>query len=239
MRKILGAIRRADEKFNLIAPKDRIAIGLSGGKDSMLLLYALQLYKMYIKKDYEITAINIDLGFGNFNYKALTDYTTKLEIPLEIVKTDISDIVFNIRKEKNPCSLCAKMRKGAFYETAQRLGCNKSAFAHHADDASQTFLMSLMYEARINTFSPKAFMSRSGVTLIRPLICVEEKDIITAVKKYEIPVAKNPCPIDFSTKREQAKQLICHLNTLNENSGKNIFNAILNTSTYNLWDKIN
>ncbi|MEG0914351.1 MAG: tRNA 2-thiocytidine biosynthesis TtcA family protein, partial [Christensenellaceae bacterium] len=181
MRKVLGALRKADERFHLIQQGDKIAVGLSGGKDSMLLLRALKLYQLFSKKEYELIALSVDLGFGNFETDIMQGYAKSLDVPLEIIKTDISEIVFDIRKEKNPCSLCAKMRKGALYERAKALGCNKAAFAHHADDVIQTFLMSMMYEARINTFSPKTYLSRSDITLIRPFIFARERDIAGTV----------------------------------------------------------
>ncbi|MEA5002543.1 MAG: tRNA 2-thiocytidine biosynthesis TtcA family protein [Christensenella sp.] len=237
MRKILGGVRRADEQFTMIRPGDKVAVGLSGGKDSMLLLYALKLYQKYAKKDYELCAITIDLGFGNYATDVMQRYADELDIPLTIVKTNISEIVFDIRKEKNPCSLCAKMRKGAFYENAQNLHCNKAAFAHHGDDVIQTLLMSLMYEGRMNTFSPKSYMSRRGITLLRPFVFLRESDIISAVRRHDIPIAKNPCPIDFSTKREQAKDIVNYLNSLYPGTADNMLNAIKSTHTYNLWDK--
>lgn len=237
MRKILGAVRRADERFSMIRPGDKIAVGLSGGKDSMLLLYALKLYQKYVKKDYGLCAVTIDLGFGNYATEVMQEYADGLGVPLHIVKTNISDIVFNIRKEKNPCSLCAKMRKGAFYENAKMLHCNKAAFAHHGDDAVQTLLMSLMYEGRMNTFSPKSYMSRRDITLVRPFVFLRESDIVSAVRKYDVPVAKNPCPIDFSTKREQAKDIVKYLNTLYSGAADNMLCALKSTQTYNLWDK--
>jgi len=237
MRKILGTLRKADERFNLIDDGDTIAVGLSGGKDSMLLLYALLLYQKFSKKRYGIKAVCVDLGFGGYNTPSIREFAAYHSVPFEIVETNIAEIVFDIRKEKNPCSLCAKMRKGALYERAKSIGCNKAAFAHHADDAIQTFIMSIMYEARLNTFSPKTYLSRSDITLIRPLIMAREDDIKSAVKRNGIPIAKNPCPIDFSTKREQSKEIIAYLNSLNSQSADNMFAAILNSDTYNLWDK--
>ncbi len=237
MRKILGALRRADEQFSMISPGDKIAVGLSGGKDSMLLLYALSLYQKYAKTQYELTAITVDLGFGNYATDVMQTYADQLNIPLTVIKTQISEVVFQIRKEKNPCALCAKMRKGALYEKAKALDCNKAAFAHHGDDVIQTLIMSLMYEGRVNTFSPKSYLSRRDITLIRPFVFLREHDIISAVKKLEIPIAKNPCPIDFSTKREQAKEIVNYLNTLNPQTADNFLGAVKNTNTYNLWDK--
>lgn len=237
MRRVLGALRRADERFHLIEDGDRIAVGLSGGKDSMLLLYALLLYKRFSKKDYELKAVCVDLGFGGYNTPAIRAYATRHGVEIEVVETQIAEIVFDIRKEKNPCSLCAKMRKGALYERVVQIGCNKAAFAHHADDVMETFLMSLMYEARLNTFSPKTYLSRRDVTLIRPFVLAREYEIKQAVARNNIPIAKNPCPIDFATKREQSKEILHYLNRLHQKSADNIFAAIFNTETYNLWNK--
>lgn len=237
MRKILGALRKADERFSMIAPWDRIAVGLSGGKDSMLLLYALYLYQRYTKKEYDLLAITVDLGFGNYDTGAIQEYADGLGVPLHILRTNISEIVFDIRKEKNPCSLCAKMRKGAFYEKAKELACTKAAFAHHGDDVIETLLMSLMYEGRMNTFSPKSYLSRRDITLIRPFVFLRERDILSAVKRQGIPITKNPCPIDFSTKREQTKEIVAYLNTLYSGTADNMLNAVKTTDTYNLWDK--
>ena len=237
MRKILGAVRRADERFSMIRQGDRVAVGLSGGKDSMLLLYALHLYQKYAKKEYELLAVTVDLGFGNYATEVMREYADGLGIPLHILKTNISEIVFDIRKEKNPCALCAKMRKGALYEKAKELGCNKAAFAHHGDDVIQTLLMSLMYEGRVNTFSPKSYLSRRDITLVRPIVFLREADIVSAVRRLNIPIAKNPCPIDFSTKREQAKEIVKYLDSLSPGAADNILGAVKNTQTYNLWDK--
>ena len=237
MRKILGCLRKADKKFNLIETGDKIAVGLSGGKDSMLLLYALSLYQKFSKKNYKLEAVCVNLGFSDFNTAAITDYAKGLGIPLKILSTEIADIVFNIRKEKNPCSLCAKMRKGALYEYISNKGFNKAAFAHHADDAVQTLIMSMLYESRLNTFSPKSFLSRRNVTLIRPLILAGETDIKSAVARNEIPVAKNPCPVDFTTKREESKEILAALNNYASGASEHIFKALLNSDKYNLWDK--
>jgi tRNA(Ile)-lysidine synthase TilS/MesJ len=211
MKKILGALRRADERFSLIENGDRIAIGLSGGKDSMVMLRALALYKLFSKKEYDLTAIMVDLGFGETDFREVRTFSEDNGIPLHIVQTQIGEVVFDVRKEKNPCALCAKMRKGAFYEYAKNLGCNKAAFAHHMEDAIETFLMSLLYESRLHTFSPKTYLSRQDITLVRPLIFAAEKDIIAARQACCIPVLKNPCPANGHTKREEAAEILSYL----------------------------
>lgn len=236
MRKILGALRRADDRFGLIEDGDTIAIGVSGGKDSMLLLKALTLYKFLSKKEYSLLAVCVDLGIAGYDTGVMAAYAEEHGVPSHVVTTDIAEVVFDIRKEKNPCSLCSKMRKGALYERAVTLGCNKAAFAHHAGDAAETFIMSMMYEARLNTLSPKAYMSRSDITLIRPLILAAEEDVVAAVRRNAIPIVKNPCPADGTTVREQAKAVLKYLDGVHDGSARNIFAAISNTAAYKLWD---
>ncbi len=226
MKKILGALRRADERFSLIENGDRIAIGLSGGKDSMVMLRALALYKLFSKKEYDLTAIMVDLGFGETDFREVRTFSEGNGIPLHIVQTQIGEVVFDVRKEKNPCALCAKMRKGAFYEYAKNLGCNKAAFAHHMEDAIETFLMSLLYESRLHTFSPKTYLSRQDITLVRPLIFAAEKDIIAARQACCIPVLKNPCPANGHTKREEAAEILSYLCSKRIDAKKSIFKAV-------------
>ena len=237
MKKILGYLRRASEEFDMIRPGDKIAVGVSGGKDSMLLLYALSLYRRYIRFDYDLVALTVDLGFPGFDTQSILDFSRQLGIPHEIIKTDIGEIVFEIRKEHNPCSLCAKMRKGAFYRTARELGCNKAAFAHHADDLTETLLLSLFYEAKLNTFAPVTYLSRQAITLIRPFIYLRERDITGAVNRLEIPVSKNPCPASGDTRRQEIKELIAEVAKKKPDVRKNMLAAIHNTENYHLWDK--
>lgn len=226
MKKILGALRRADERFSLIADGDRIAVGLSGGKDSMVMLRALALYKLFSKKEYDLTAVMVDLGFGGTDPAEVEAFAESCGIPLHILRTQIGEIVFEVRAEKNPCALCAKMRKGAFYAYAKKLQCNKAAFAHHMEDAIETFLMSMLYESRLHTFAPKTYLSRQDITLIRPLIFAAERDIIAARIKYEIPVLKNPCPANGYTKREEAAEILSYLCSKRLNAKQSIFKAV-------------
>jgi tRNA(Ile)-lysidine synthase TilS/MesJ len=226
MKKILGALRRADERFSLIENGDTIAVGLSGGKDSMVMLRALALYKLFSKKDYGLVAVMVDLGFGGADPAAVAAFAEENGVPLHILKTQIGEIVFDVRKEKNPCALCAKMRKGAFYARAKELGCNKAAFAHHMEDAIETFLLSMLYESRLHTFAPKTYLSRQDITLIRPLIFAAEKDIVAVREKYGIPVLKNPCPADGHTKREEAKEILSYLCEKRMNAKQSIFKAV-------------
>ncbi|MBD5558972.1 MAG: tRNA 2-thiocytidine biosynthesis protein TtcA [Clostridia bacterium] len=235
MKKVLGALRRADERFSLIADGDRIAVGLSGGKDSMLMLRALRLYQLFSKKDYSLHAICVDLGFGNYDLEKIKAWTDEQKVPLSIVPTDIAQVVFDIRQEKNPCSLCAKMRKGALYEKANQLGCNKAAFGHHMDDCIETFMMNLLFAARVGTFAPKAYLTRQDITLIRPFIFLREWDIKGAVNKAGIPVAKNPCPQDEHTSRQDLKDFLKHVDSIYPHASERIATAIANTETYDLW----
>lgn len=239
MKKVLGYLRRASDEFDMIRPGDNIAVGISGGKDSMLLLYALYLCKKYWRRDFTIKAITVDLGYDGFDTSSLRRFIEELGIEYLVEKTQISQIIFDVRKESSPCALCAKMRKGAFYRAAKREGCNKAAFAHHMDDLIETLLMSLLYEGRINTFAPITHLTRQDITLIRPFIYLPEKEIISAAKRYQIPVSKNPCPVDGQTKRQEVKELIKMLAHNNPLVKKNMLAAIRNQNNYNLWDKIN
>lgn len=239
MKRVLGYLRRAAEEFDMIKDGDRIAVGVSGGKDSMLLLYALWLYKKFMKIDYEFAAVTVDLGFGNFDTERISEFAAKYNVPYIVKKTDIAEIVFDVRKEKNPCSLCARMRKGAFYSAAKEAGCNKAAFAHSADDVIETFLLSLIYEGRLNVFAPVTYLDRQEITLIRPFVYLPEKEIISAVKRLGIPVAKNPCPMDGVSKRQDAKELVKTITGMNPHARQNLLTAIRNTETYNLWDRLN
>ena len=226
MKKILSALRRADEHFALLDNADRIAVGLSGGKDSMVLLCALHYYKMYMKKSYELVSLTVDLGFNGFDTGAIEQYAHSLGIEHITLHTQIGEIVFDIRKEKNPCALCAKMRKGALYAAAKEMGCNKAAFAHHIDDVIETFLMSLLYEGRMHTFAAKTHLSRQDITLVRPLIYAREHDIACYAQKKSLPVCKNPCPASGYTKREEAKEILAGWCRLRPGAKESIENAV-------------
>ncbi len=216
---------------------DRVAVGVSGGKDSMLLLYSLWLYKQYLHLDYELIAVTADLGFDGFDTDTIRRFADSISVPYYVKKTNIGEIIFEDRQEKNPCSLCAKLRKGAFYTEAKERGCNVAAFAHSADDLIETLLLSLLYEGRMQVFSPVTYLSRQDITLIRPFIYLPEKDIISAVKRHGIPVVKNPCPADGVTKRHDVKELIKTLAHDNPHVKKSLLTAISNTEKYDLWDK--
>lgn len=228
LQQVLSYTRRAVDDYHMIQAGDKIAIGISGGKDSLTLLYALHGLKRFYPESFEIHAVTVDLGFGNQNFDEIKALCERLEVPYTIVKTEIADIIFEQRKETNPCSLCAKMRKGALNDAMKAVGCNKIAYAHHKDDIIETFLMSLIYEGRIHTFSPITYLDRMDITVIRPLMYMKEVDIIGFVNKNELPVAKSPCPVDGYTKREYVKQLLARLNQENPGVKERMFTAIQN-----------
>lgn len=217
MQRLYSLTRQAIDDYNLIQSGDKIAIGISGGKDSLTLLYALHGLRRFYPEKFELVAISVDLGFEGFDLSPIQTLCDSLEVPYHIVKTEIGSILFDIRKESNPCALCAKMRKGALNQAALKLGCNKIAYAHHKDDVIETMLLSLMYEGRFYTFPPYTYLDQTGLAVIRPLIYTEETDIIGFWRKYSLPVCKNPCPADGKTKREYAKNLLKTIQK--ENSG--------------------
>ena len=228
LQQLLSYTRRAVDDYQMIQDNDRIAVGISGGKDSLALLYALHGLKRFYPKKFELEAITVDLGFPGFDLSEISALCASMEIPYHIVSTQIGEIVFDVRKESNPCSLCAKMRKGAFNTKARELGCNKIAYAHHKDDVVETMLLSLIYEGRIHTFSPVTYLDRMGVTLIRPLIYADEADIVGFQRLYHLPVRKNPCPADGKTKREFSARLLGELLRETPDAKEHIFSAIRN-----------
>ena len=225
---LLSITRKAVDEFHLIEKGDKIAVGISGGKDSLTLLYALAGLRRFYPNPFELEAITVDMGFGDFHTDKIQQLCDKLEVPYTVVPTEISKIIFQDRKESNPCSLCAKMRKGALNEVAKKLNCNKIAYAHHKDDVVETMLLSLIFEGRFHTFSPMTYWDRMDLTLIRPLLYVDEADIIGFKIKYDLPVEKSACPADGNTKREYAKDLLRTLNLENPGVKQRMFTAILN-----------
>lgn len=228
LQQVLSYTRRAVDDYQMIQEGDKIAIGISGGKDSLTLLYAMHGLKRFYPKKFEIHAVTVDLGFKNLDLDKIKEICNQLDVPYTIVKTEIADIIFNERKESNPCSLCAKMRKGALNEAMKAAGCNKIAYGHHMDDMIETYLMSLIYEGRIHTFSPITYLDRMDVTVIRPLMYMKEVDVIGFVNKNDVPVVKSPCPADGNTKREYIKQLLAKINQENPGVKDRIFTAIQN-----------
>lgn len=226
MRRMLSVLRRAVEDYRMIGAGDRVAVGLSGGKDSVAMMTVLwELHKFYDLK-FDLVAVSLDLGAPGFDFSGVARYCGELGIPLEVVKTDIYEVIFDIRKEKNPCSLCAKMRRGALHDTAKRLGCNKVALGHHFDDVIETFFLSLFYEGRISCFSPVTYLDRVGLTLIRPFLYVRESEIRAFVEGRGVPVAFNPCPADGNTKRQEVKELVARLSEGIPELKEHVFGAL-------------
>lgn len=228
LQRLLSFTRKAVDDYNMISEGDKIAVGISGGKDSLTLLYALNGLKRFYSKKFDIEAISIAVGFEEMDLSPVAKLCEELNINYTIVETEIKQIVFDERKGTNPCSLCAKMRKGAFNSKAIELGCNKIAYAHHKDDVVETMIMSLIFEGRIHTFSPVTYLDKTGLTLIRPLLYVNEADVIGFKNMYNLPVCKNPCPADGNTKREYTKNLLAQLNRENPGVKERIFTAIVN-----------
>lgn len=226
LQRLLSLTRQAVDDYQMISDGDRIAVGISGGKDSLTLLYALHGLMRFYPKNFELVAITVDLGFDGFDLTPVKELCERLSIPYTIVSTDIGKILFDIRKESNPCALCAKMRKGAFNQAAKDLGCNKIAYAHHKEDLIETMLLSLIYEGRFYAFSPYTYLDRMDVSVIRPLIYVNEADVIGFKNKYQLPVCKNPCPVDGHTKREYVKKLTKTLEKENPGVKDRMFHAI-------------
>ncbi len=217
----------------MISSGDKIAIGISGGKDSLTLLYALSYLRKFYPESFDIVALTVDVGFENMDFDKVKKLCEQLEVQYHIVSTQISEIVFDIRKEGNPCSLCSKMRKGAFNNAAVELGCNKIAYAHHKDDLIESMMMSFIYEGRLHTFSPVTHLDRSRLTLIRPLLYLYEGDVKGFVKEYDLPIVKSSCPVDGSTKREYVKQLVNQINYENMGAKNRMFHAIIDNIVNN------
>ena len=235
MQKVLSTMRKAIEKYSLIKNGDKIAVGVSGGKDSLVLLKALKDFQKFNLFEFEIIAVTIDIYSGKEDYTGLKKFCNDLGVKLHIEQTDIQDIVFNLRKEKNPCSLCAKMRRGALNSVCKKLNCNKLALAHHLQDVTTTFFLSLFYEGRLSTMLPKSYMSNSDITLIRPLYLTEEHKIINASKT--MPILKSKCPADQNSKRKDIKEFVEEIHKRIPDCKKRIEHAILCEESYNLLDK--
>ena len=230
LQRLLSYTRRAVDDYHMIEDGDRIAVGISGGKDSLTLLYALHGLKRFYPKKFEIEAITVDLGFPGFDLSGVNNLCEELNVPYTVVPTQIGEIIFKERKESNPCSLCAKMRKGAFNEKAKALDCNKIAYAHHRDDIVETMLLSLIFESRFHSFSPYTYLDRMDVTVIRPLMYVPEADVIGFRNLMQLPVCKSPCPADGYTKRQYAKDLLKQLNEDHPGTTDRMFSAVINGS---------
>lgn len=226
-KRILSYVRRAVDDYGMIEDGDRIAVGVSAGKDSLTLLYALSALRKFYPKKFELCAITVDMGFAEeFDLSPIARLCEELDVEYKIIPTEINNIIFNVRKEPNPCSLCAKMRRGALHRAAKDFGCNKVALGHHFDDVVETFMLNLFYEGRIGCFSPVTYLSRTDITLIRPMIYMPEKDVRYFASKAELPVIKSPCAADGNTQREAMKQLLATLDKNNKGLKYRIFGAI-------------
>lgn len=226
LKRLLSFVRRAVDDYSMINDGDIIGVGVSGGKDSLALLEALATMRRFYPKKYEVKAITIDMGFDSADFSPIKNFCDKLGVEFKTVKTEIAKIVFDVRKEPNPCSLCAKMRRGALHLAAKELGCNKVALGHHFDDAVETFIMNLFFEGRIGCFSPVTYLSNRDITLIRPLIYAEERDVRYFANKRALPVYKNPCPEDRNTERERTKALLSDIEKSNKGLRHRIFHAM-------------
>ena len=187
MKRVLGCIRRADERYNMIREGDKICVGVSGGKDSLLLLYGLKLYQRFCYRHFDVCGVMLDLGLTNQDLAPVEEFARSIDVPFDIIKTDIGDVVFNIRKESHPCALCAKLRRGALNDAAKERGCNLVALGHNRDDVIETFFMSLLYESRLNTFGPVTYLGRKDVTVIRPMVFLPEKQALSIATRLELP----------------------------------------------------
>ena len=228
LQQLLSFTRKAVDEYQMIQEGDHIAVGISGGKDSLTLLYALHGLKRFYPNKFELSAITVDLGYEEFDLDPVHELCQELGVPYKVVKTDIAHILFEERKESNPCSLCAKMRKGALNDAVKEMGCNKVAYAHHKDDIIETMLLSLIFEGRFHSFSPKTYLNRMDLTVIRPIMFVDEADVIGFKNKYNLAVVKSKCPVDGYTKRQYAKELVRQLNTEHPGAKNRMFTAILN-----------
>lgn len=226
LQQVYSLVRKAIDDYNMIAQGDKIAVGISGGKDSLTLLCALQGLRRFYPLSFELCAVTVDLGFDNLNLDKIKELCNSYDVEYHIIKTDIAKVIFDERKESNPCSLCAKMRKGALNDAMKAIGCNKVAYAHHKDDVVETMMMSLVYEGRFHTFRPATYLDRTDITVIRPLIYMNEADVIGFVNKNNIPVVKSPCPADGHTKREYIKELVRSINKEAPGVKERMFTAV-------------
>jgi tRNA(Ile)-lysidine synthase TilS/MesJ len=226
MKRILSYTRRAVDDYEMIHEGDKIAVGISAGKDSLTLLHALAGLRRFYPKRFELVAITVDMGFEGMDFTPIRELCERLDVPYIIAKTEISRIIFDVRKEKNPCSLCAKMRRGALHNAAKEAGCNVVALGHHFDDVVETFMLNLFYEGRIGCFQPVTYLSRKDITVIRPMIYMPEKDIRYFANRVSLPVVKSTCPADGNTERESMKQLLHTLERENKGLRYRIFGAL-------------
>lgn len=228
MQKLAGLMRRAIEKYDMIQPGDRIAVGVSGGKDSLALLVGLVQLRDYIGIPYEVVAITLDPCFGGVqtDYSPVAQLCEKLGVEYVLKRTEIGQIIFDVRNESNPCSLCARMRRGCLHDAAKENNCNKIALGHHYDDAIETFIMNLFQEGRIGCFQPVTYLSRKDLTMIRPMVMAEESLVSAAAHHENLPVVKSKCPVDGSTNRERTKEWIRMMDKESKGFKKRLYGAM-------------
>ena len=225
MQKLMGLMRRCVDDYDMIQAGDKIAVGVSGGKDSLVLLQLLAGLRAYFNKPFQLEAITIDMALG-MDYSGVAALCEKLDVPYTVVKTEIGPIVFEYRKEKNPCSMCSKMRRGALNQALLDKGFNKLALGHHYDDAVETFVMSLLYEGRISCFQPVTNLDRTGIVQIRPMLYIHEQTVDNFARRMALPVMENRCIVDKTTKREEIKQLIFTMSQTYPDLKERIFGAL-------------
>jgi tRNA(Ile)-lysidine synthase TilS/MesJ len=226
IKRVLSYVRRGVDDYQMIEDGDKIAVGVSAGKDSLTLLCALAELRRFYPKKFELSAITVDMGFEGSDFSSIAKLCEELNVPYHIIPTQISTVIFDVRKEKNPCSLCAKMRRGALYGAARELGFNKVALGHHFDDVVETFMLNLFFEGRLGCFQPVTYLSNTQITLIRPMLYMPEKDVRYFASKAELPVVKSVCPADGNTEREEMKQLLASLERKNKGLRYRIFGAL-------------
>ncbi len=236
MKHILSRMRRAIEDYNMIEEDDRIAVGVSGGKDSLVALLAMKQLQRFYPKTFSLEAITIDMGFDNMDFSKVNALCDENDIPYHTEKSEIKQIIFDYRKEENPCSLCANLRRGAMCTAAKEHGINKIVYGHHFDDVINTFFLSMFYEGRINCFAPVTHLERMDVTVLRPLIYVEEREIKRFTVQNEIPVVTSTCPADKNTKREYIKEILQSLERENHGLRQRVFTAVQNSGIKG-WEK--
>lgn len=226
MNKILSHVRRCVEDYDMIQEGDCIAVGVSGGKDSLVLLAALARLREFYPKHFTVEAITLDMGLEGMDYDPVVAYCQRIGVPYTLIKTEIAHVIFDVRKEKNPCSMCAKMRRGALHSAMLERGIHKIALGHHFDDAVETFFLSLFYEGRLSCFQPVTWLDRTDVTQIRPLLYCNENHIRTVAARENLPVVHNPCPADGYTKRQEVKELVQELGERYPNLKSRVFGAM-------------
>ncbi len=228
MQRVLSYVRRAVDDYHMIEDGDRIAVGVSGGKDSITLALSLKALSRLYPKKFEVVPITLNMGFPDADFSPLVSFFKEQNMELIVKNTNIAEILFDIRQEKNPCSLCAKLRRGALHDAALEEGCRKVALGHHNDDALETFILCLFYEGRLHSFSPVTYLDRKDIHVIRPMLYMQETDVVGFINRSDAPVVKNPCPADGFTKRQYAKELLAELSRENHGLKERIFTAMIN-----------